>query len=78
MTNEEILRDLALLSPENRRRVMDLIARLRKRDLDDQGQALSENRDWSEEEFVGMWRDREDMRDSTAWVRNLRKQEWER
>lgn len=78
MTNEEILRDLTLLSPENRRQVTDLIARLRKRDPNDQAQSLPENWDWSEEEFVGMWSDREDMQDSTAWVRNLRKQEWEK
>jgi hypothetical protein len=24
-----------------------------------------------------MWRDREDMQDSTAWVRSLRQREWE-
>nr|VFJ57208.1 MAG: Predicted antitoxin, contains HTH domain [Candidatus Kentron sp. DK] len=28
------------------------------------------------EAFVGMWKDRPDMADSTAWVRNLRQQEW--
>ncbi|MBI2805852.1 MAG: hypothetical protein HYX68_12805 [Planctomycetes bacterium] len=26
--------------------------------------------------FVGMWKDREDLQDSNAWVRNLRKSEW--
>lgn len=26
--------------------------------------------------FVGMWKDREDMQDSTHWVRNLRQQQW--
>jgi hypothetical protein len=30
------------------------------------------------EPFVGMWKDREDMRDSTAWVRELRRQQWAR
>ncbi len=28
--------------------------------------------DLSDEPFMGMWRDREDMRDSGAWVRNIR------
>nr|VFJ74318.1 MAG: Predicted antitoxin, contains HTH domain [Candidatus Kentron sp. FW] len=28
------------------------------------------------EAFVGTWRDRSDMADSTAWVRNLRQKEW--
>lgn len=28
------------------------------------------------EPFVGMWRDREDMKDSTAWVRDVRRRHW--
>ena len=28
------------------------------------------------EPFVGMWQDREDMQDSTEWVKNLRSREW--
>ncbi|MCG6861403.1 MAG: DUF2281 domain-containing protein [Chromatiaceae bacterium] len=31
-----------------------------------------------EEPFVGMWADREDLSDSTAWVRELRRNEWAR
>jgi hypothetical protein len=31
----------------------------------------------ADEPFIGMWRDREDMQDSTAWVRSLRQREWE-
>lgn len=30
----------------------------------------------SEYGFVGMWKDREDMADSTAWVREQRKKQW--
>lgn len=30
----------------------------------------------SAEPFVGMWRDREDMQDSRAYVRELRQKEW--
>jgi hypothetical protein len=29
------------------------------------------------EPFIGMWRDRDEMQDSTAYVRELRKREWE-
>jgi len=28
--------------------------------------------DWSNEPFIGMWKDREEMKDSMAWVRQLR------
>ena len=30
------------------------------------------------EPFIGMWRDREEMADSTAWVRRLRARQWSR
>ena len=29
-----------------------------------------------DEPFVGMWKDREDMKDSSEWVRQIRQQEW--
>ena len=29
-----------------------------------------------DEPFVGMWKEREDMEDSSEWVRQLRQQEW--
>ncbi len=30
----------------------------------------------AKEPFVGLWEDREDLGDSTAWVRHARQQEW--
>jgi hypothetical protein len=33
---------------------------------------------WKNHPFFGLWKDREDMQDSTEWVRNLRRTEWER
>ncbi len=35
-----------------------------------------EKTDLFDEPFIGMWRDREDMRESSEWVRNLRKRGW--
>ncbi len=29
-----------------------------------------------DESFVGMWQDREDLADSSPWVRQLREEEW--
>lgn len=34
--------------------------------------------DWKNDPFVGMWKDREDMADSTEWVRQVRRREWNR
>ena len=35
-----------------------------------------EQSNFQDEPFVGMWKDREDIEDSSQWVRQLRKQEW--
>ena len=32
----------------------------------------------ADDPFIGMWRTRKDMQDSTAWVRSQRQREWER
>ncbi len=34
--------------------------------------------DFDNEPFVGMWSDRLDMQDSTAWVRQIREQHWQK
>ena len=74
MTNEEIIREFAALPPEARREAESFIAFLRQRygaknDKKANGDLLKEN-------FVGMWKDRQDMQDSSAFVRQLRETEW--
>ena len=76
MTHEEILRELAALPPEGQRQVADFIALLRERYERSQPSEQSVASDLAQDSFIGMWRDREDMRDSSAWVRNVREREW--
>jgi hypothetical protein len=76
MTNEEILREITTL-PEGRKQAEDFLAFLRQR-YTASAQTPTQNADWEKEPFVGMWRDREEMADSTAWVRNLRQTAWRR
>jgi len=75
MTHEEILRDLASLPPEGQRQVAAFIALLRERYARSQAPEPVTS-DLAQDSFIGMWRDREDMQDSSAWVRNLREREW--
>lgn len=75
MTYEEILRELASLPPEGQEEAATFIRLLHER----YSRPISpehDNRDLGEMGFVGVWRDRDDMRDSTAWVRTLREREW--
>jgi hypothetical protein len=76
MTHEELLRELALLPPEGQRQVADFIAFLRERYAHSQSLEHSTTSDLAQDSFIGMWRDHEDMQDSSGWVRNLREHEW--
>lgn len=78
MTREEVLRDFVALPPEGQRVGADLIAFLRQRDAQAQPAENKPDTDWSSEEAIGMWRDRTEMSDSTAWVRQLRAHDWRR
>ncbi len=74
MTNEEILREIVSLPPEGQRLVESFVAFLRQRYSMPVAQPPISGLE--SESFIGMWRDRDDMRDSSAWVRGVRQSEW--
>ena len=76
MTNEEIIREFAALPPEARREVEDFVAFLRQR-YNKKTEKKSDGK-LSEESFVGMWKDRGEFQDSSAWVREMRENEWKK
>ena len=73
--HEEMWNDYNSLPAEAQRQVADFIAFLRQR-YGAGRRARRQAGKWEDEPFVGMWRDREDMQDSTGWVRHLRRREW--
>jgi hypothetical protein len=75
VTDEEILREISSLPPEAMRQLEDFISFLRERYGSSVPRTTSVS-DLKSEAFVGMWRDREDMSDSSDWVRNVRKSHW--
>jgi hypothetical protein len=74
MTNEEILREIGSLPPEGKRPVESFLAFLRQRYA--RPVAPSAMAPLQDENFIGMWRDRVEMADSTTWVRGIRESEW--
>jgi hypothetical protein len=74
---DDIWNDFNSLPPEAQQVVADLIAFLRRQTRPSTARKRAP-REWENEPFVGMWRDREDMEDSSAWVRQLREREWTR
>jgi hypothetical protein len=78
MESRNIAREIASLPPEAQRQVIDFVAFLKSRYPKTQTTRKTRHTKLADEPFIGMWRNREDMQDSMAWVRTLRQREWER
>ena len=76
MNQKELWRDIKSLPPEAQREVIDFIAFLRTRYKPPCPSDESMRTELVNEPFVGMWRNREDMADSSRWVRGIRMREW--
>ena len=72
-----ITHEIALLPPEAQKQIMDFIAFLKTRYPTTPPVERTKRTKLTDEPFIGMWRDREDMHDSAAWVQVLQQQEWE-
>jgi hypothetical protein len=75
---EKVWREFMALSAEDQRRVANLIASLRAKSRPALSDGPEKRPNLTDEPFVGMWREREDMRDSDAWLREAREREWMR
>jgi hypothetical protein len=73
MIQINIAHEFAALPPEAKQQVVDFIEFLKMRYAAIKKEAKS---DRSDEPFIGIWRDREDMLDSQDWVKNFRRSEW--
>ncbi|MGG6268518.1 DUF2281 domain-containing protein [Leptolyngbya sp. AN03gr2] len=72
---EQLREDIATLPEDAQQLVIDFVSFLKHR-----YQASSTTHpqplNLDNESFVGMWSDRPEMQDSTAWVRQVRQQQW--
>jgi len=78
MGTASIAREIASLPPEAQKQILDFMAFLKTRYLVVPSTVSAKQPKLDEEPFIGMWQTRQDMQDSSSWVRNLRKCEWER
>ncbi|YAF94438.1 MAG: hypothetical protein AB3A66_17775 [Nodularia sp. CChRGM 3473] len=76
MTQPELLNEFLSLPAEAQRQVIDFIAFLRQRYPVVEPASQSSDVDFINHSFIGMWSDRQNLTDSTAWVRGMRKNEW--
>ena len=75
MTSNDVLEKFRTLPPEAQKQVLDFIAFLETRYRPVRRKETVGVR-LSQEGFVGIWRDRTDLRDSSGWVRSMRGTEW--
>jgi hypothetical protein len=64
------------LPPGAQRQVADFVAALSARFQRQHERTAHMASPLQQESFVGLWKDREEMADSVAWVRQLREEEW--
>jgi hypothetical protein len=74
MEQDKIYKDISNLPPEARRQVFDFISFLKSRYKRPQKKVMRNN--IINDPFIGIWKDREDMKDSSRWLRNVRNSEW--
>lgn len=72
----KVWREFVALPPEAQQQVADFIAFLRTRYQEIHSAKKSNQVNLADDPFIGLWRDREDMQDSSAWVRSIREREW--
>ncbi len=75
-TQKELIQTFATLPPEAQRQALNFIAFLQQTYAPSISKPQKTAIDWVNDPFIGMWQERQDMDDSTTWVRNIRENEW--
>lgn len=78
MDQKTLWRQYTALPVDAQRQVADFIAFLATRYRAAPATRPPHVSNLSDEPIVGMWADRDDLADSSAWVRTLREREWDR
>lgn len=76
MNATELIQNYASLPVEAQKEVADFVAFLKSRYVSLQVAGSPAQSALADEPFIGMWKDREELADSSAWVRELRDCEW--
>ncbi len=77
MENEGFYNKFESLPIEAKKQVLAYMDFLKER-YENKLKGIGERKSIKNNKFVGMWEDREDLNDSSAWIKNMRKKEWEK
>lgn len=78
MTRQQLLKKLDALPPAAKKKVEQLVNSLAKPRAVKSRTKAKLTKSWTDEPAFGMWKDRQDMDDGAEWVRNFRRQHWDR
>jgi hypothetical protein len=78
MMADQIWNEFAALPEDAQMQVAEFIGRLRQSLQATETPQKAKRPALKDEPFVGMWKDRDDLTDSSEWVRQLREKEWTR
>ena len=78
MSEKELVKQIQELPSDARQEAADFVEFLYERYVSRNRVGKKPRKPISESSFRGIWKDREDMKDSTEWVRNIRKSRWNR
>lgn len=76
VNNEILINNFTSLPLHAQKEAMNFIAFLQQRYQSPGNSEQAEKPELENEAFVGMWSDRDDLQDSSEWVKSLRNQEW--
>ena len=76
MEKDKVLSEFDALPQNAQQQVIDFIAFLQTRYKPEVSKREAKRKEITGESFIGIWKNREDMRNSSAWVRNIRETEW--
>lgn len=77
MTQQDLLDEFVSLPLDAQRQVTDFISFLRQK-YQTKTPVRGNDAEINGDKFVGMWSDRDDLSNSTEWVRSIREKEWTR
>lgn len=77
MSEKELIKQIKKLPSEAQQEAAEFVDFLSKKYIQQPVESSSsQKKSILESSFRGIWKDREDMQDSTKWVRELRKSRW--
>lgn len=76
MTPQKLFDEYIALPVKAQRQVADFVTFLRQQYTASQTDKKIHPVDLEREPFIGVWRNRKDLSDSSSWVRKTRKSEW--